>query len=311
MSKPNEYLVGSVIGQGSFAHVLYARHKTTQREVAIKVVEQITLKRRQDVMKMVLTERKILHELNSPFVVSLLASFYDSECVYLVMDLASAGDFYSFIKLGLRKENEERWRSSIPYYSNQIIQAIEYIHSKEIIHCDLKPQNILCEKHGTLKLADFGSCLTNSRMTPSMIVPRGTSEYSSPELIKAENNLSVAVDLWSVGCILYAMFRGDSPFHGESEALSVKLVMEYKNTQSRPLLNTGDDDFSGQWKTLIVGLLDANQPHHRIQVWEEILTLAKEWGKPDDLLLPEAPWRKDVESSEMRDGALGWAAFEI
>lgn len=331
MSTTGEYFVGTTIGQGGFANVVYGKHKGTDREVAIKVIEQITVKRRPDVLQMVLTERKVLQELgDSTFVVNLWASFYDTECLYLVMELASGGDLYSFIKSGLcsnNKENRGKWNQSIPYYCEQLVQAIKYIHSKGIIHCDLKPQNILlCKRHGRIKLADFANCITLGREFPAMIVPRGTCEYSSPELIKSERNLSVGVDLWSLGCIFYAMFggggreRGESPFHAQSDSLSVQLIMNYKTMTDNDSISflftnttTTENDFSSdEWKHRITGLLDANNPSNRVRVWDELL--GYKWKKPtctSALLLPEAPWQQDVDSFEMRDGALGWTAFVL
>jgi 3-phosphoinositide dependent protein kinase-1 len=160
MSSTDEYLVGPTIGQGSFAHVVYAKHKRSEKKVAIKVLNQITLKRRPDVMQMVLTERNVLSQLSSSaYVVNLWASFLDSQCVYLVMELALGGDLQDLIQLGLDDSgnHNDEWQASIPFYARQLIQAIQYIHSKKILHCDLKPQNILIEESGKLKLADFGS----------------------------------------------------------------------------------------------------------------------------------------------------------
>jgi serine/threonine protein kinase len=123
MSTASEYWVGPTIGEGSFAQVVYAQHKATGKRVAIKVVEQVFLKKHPPAMQGLLTERKLLKELSqqSPHVVNLWASFLDSQCVYLVMELAMGGDLAGLIQLGLSDEsNHDKWHQSIPHYAWQL-----------------------------------------------------------------------------------------------------------------------------------------------------------------------------------------------
>jgi serine/threonine protein kinase len=308
MSSTSEYLVGPTIGEGGFAHVVYAKHKKSGKRVAIKVMEQITLKRRPEIMQMVLTERAVLKQLDSSYIVNLWASFYDSQCVYLVMELVVGGDLHGLIQHGLSMESKERWHSSIPFYCQQLIQAVKYIHSKKILHCDLKPQNILCDGQGGLKLADFATAMAMDMMHATL-VPRGTSEYSCPELLRSELNLTAAVDFWSLGCIFYAMFQNESPFHAESEALAVELVMEYTE-KAAYFSQLTQINVSDEWSCIIDGLLQV-RPTARTQAWNDIMSKAIGWEKPNDLLKPKASWQEEVQSANLKDGSLGWAVFEL
>jgi len=262
MSSAADYWVGPTIGEGAFGHVVYAVHKATERKVAIKVVEVSTRapsgrKRHEAQQKtlMVLNERRVLTlpELkSSEWIVDLLAAFIDdsgggNRCLYFVMELATGGDLRGLIRRsGLATtpdadESSSTWRRcSVPYYASQLIAAVGFLHSRGILHCDLKPENLLLDAAtGNLKLADFGSALdTNHRKDDGrwqhrVLLPRGTANYSAPELLRSTepspaSALTAAADYWSVGCILHAMLNyGRSPFDRGSEALTVRAVFDH------------------------------------------------------------------------------------
>ncbi len=128
----------------------------------------------------------------------------------------------------------------------QILEGLQQIHSHKILHADLKPENILVTLEGRILLADFGSAVEMVDRKSSNLksdgedqgegdgdvveaIVRGTSDYASAEILRARpvQELTVAVDLWSFGCILYALIYGESPFHAESDALAVDKVFDY------------------------------------------------------------------------------------
>jgi serine/threonine protein kinase len=318
MSTTSEYWVGPTIGEGSFAQVVYAQHKTTGKRVAIKVVEQVFLKKHPPAMQGLLMERKLLKALSSqqsPHVVNLWASFLDSQCVYLVMELAMGGDLAGLIQLGRSDEkNNDKWHQSIPYYASQLIQAVQFLHSQNIVHCDIKPHNILCTDQGVLQLADFASAIEIEEETIQQNVPRGTSEYSCLELIRAQSSdLTVAVDFWSLGCVFYAMFQGESPFHAASESLSVQSIVDYEKNAS--IIEMNENVFlKKEWISTIHGLLQVD-PSQRIQTWKNIVVMESlalrkmAADRPSDLILPKAQWRQQVDAAELKDGAMGWGIF--
>jgi len=249
MSSAAEYWVGPTIGEGAFGHVVYAVHKATEQKLAIKVVEVPTTvhasretrqhyqNQHKQKTAMILNERRILSlpELKSSrWIIDLCAAFCgstsSSRYLYFVMELATGGDLRGLIHQGLSSHVERRsWLgSSVPFYASQLIAAVEFLHSEGVLHCDLKPENVLLDAtRGHLKLADFGCALdTTQQLQQQEVFPRGTTSYSSPEILRV-SRFTVAVDYWSVGCILHAMVHGQSPFDRGSEALTVRAVFAH------------------------------------------------------------------------------------
>jgi 3-phosphoinositide dependent protein kinase-1 len=327
MSTTSDYWVGPVIGQGSFAQVLYGKHKSTHKNVAIKVVEKIACT--PAVLSGLWMERNLLQQFqSSQYVVNLWASFVDTQCVYLVLELADEGDLQGLIDYyGMEQDRNEHWKSSsIPCYVEQLVRAVQFLQSKRVIHCDLKPANVLCTSEGRLQLADFASAIQlDQNLAPpqsTITIPRGTSHYASPELLKSsQNDLTLAVDLWSLGCITYAMFQGRPPFWKESESLTVQAIMEYVQQQQQqqpsPTFLSPLEDYP-KWKTIVGGLLQIT-PTARMEAWESLLVAeVNRHGASDSLfpnknekllLLPKPAWKRQVEEASLKDGAAGWAVF--
>jgi len=303
-----DFLFGPTIGQGKFSNVIYAKHKSSSVEVAIKTIDQFTLRRIPDMAHMIWTEQAILRRLESPCVVNLLAFFSDSDFVYMVQDLACGGDITMLMRFGLSSSKRTKWHESIPYYCRQIVDAICYVHSQNIIHGDIKPQNILHDGRGKLKLADFGSSFEcNSKMETRIAI--GTTEYSSPEVLMSDCKLSVSIDFWSLGCVIFAMFIGESPFHAASEALVVESVMDFTKGESK-FAKCSAEKLPGSWKLIIDGLLNVN-PVDRGKEWDKVIKQSKNWNEPKELLQLEAPWKQDLATENLKDGSLCSIKFDF
>ena len=320
MATTNDYTVGVTIGEGAYGHVVHAKHKATGRDVAIKVVEKISLKRKPHAMHCIWTERTTLQELkSSDYVVNLWASFHDSECVYLVMECAQGGDMSHLIRSGLESEHKDLWHQAIPHYGLQLVEALEFIHSRDVLHCDLKPDNILCTSKGRIQLADFACAVHMKDQTTNDVRFHGTSDYASPEILrgKAPGGFSVAVDMWSLGCIFYQFFNGKSPFHTESDALSVKAVFDYANNTANSVF-LDSDLLDEDWKCLVSGLLRVD-PAERLGSDQTLCSSIRSntiWEKVDliegpSFLPPEPAWVSESRSTQMKDGSIGWAAYLI
>ncbi len=360
MSSEADYWVGPTIGEGAFGHVVYGVHKETNREVAIKVMEVASQGNRLNLAKqktqMILNERKILsleEVKTSKWTVDLWAAFCgrawacssSSQSLYFVMKLATGGDLAGLIRRGLHLDHKRTWmEDSVEWYASQLIEAVDFLHSQGILHCDLKPENLLFDRsNGHLCIADFGSAVDTKEPNEELSL-RGTALYACPEILRAASpsDLTKAVDYWSVGCILYDMLHGSSPFDRGSEALTVQAIVRYANGETpweevlsaavdaksdKPARdettatdNDEDLEYYGPLQSLLRELLAVN-PEDRISAWtnkvllfvksQETETNGEDGDCPKDVLLPVPEWLEEVEKSTLRDGNLGWAAYQL
>ena len=148
-----------------------------------------------------------MQQISHPFVVKLHYAFQSAHTLYFVTDFLNGGEIFFHLCQDIRF-SEERAR----FYAAEIVLALEHLHKHLIIYRDLKPENVLLDSQGHLKLTDFGLSKikqpTDGAMTNTFC---GTPEYLAPEVILA-NGHSYGVDLWSLGMLLYEMISGINPF---------------------------------------------------------------------------------------------------
>lgn len=352
-------MVGGTIGEGAFGKVLYGKHKATQREVAIKVVPKYSVVKYPHLLQSLMKERKILTRANnsnsnnnSSYIVSLWASFHDEQCLYLVMDCATRGNLTEliqhsrFVFIGIEQQTQQQqlWREVVvPYYGLQLLQALEYLHFElQVIHADIKPDNILIRDDGRLQLADFGSAIivmedeeSNNHTNDDddyFIMTRGTVDYAAPELIKGlcSSFITYAVDLWAFGCVLYAMLlmTGESPFHAASDALAVQKIMNHAvqlttNDNCSTIITNNDDAVPTEWMDLLLQLLHPDPLKRIIQTGNDHYASIRshkvfrnvDSNHPPPYLPPRPSWWTDSQTTTttnpMRDGCQGWTVFLV
>jgi len=184
----------------------------------MKIVNKEALKY-QDADQNFLREIKILSELNHDNIIKMHEYFVDSDHFYIILDLIEGVDLYKyFIKTGTILENDAK------IIMKQILSTLNYLHTKGIIHRDVKPENILIEKRNDnikVKLIDFGSgCYFQKKRKLTQIV--GSSYYVAPEVIN--KNYTYKCDLWSCGVILYFILTGVVPFEGSSDEAIMRSI---------------------------------------------------------------------------------------
>ncbi|KAD5961289.1 hypothetical protein E3N88_12762 [Mikania micrantha] len=229
------------ISRGAFGRVFLARKRATGDLFAIKILKKADMIRK-NAVESILAERDILISVRNPFVVRFFYSFTCRENLYLVMEYLNGGDLFSLLRnLGCLEENMAR------VYIAELVLALEYLHSLNVIHRDLKPDNLLIGPHGHIKLTDFGlskvglinstddlsssttiktaifhdsevkteSPSTANKEHRQKLSVVGTPDYLAPEILLGMGHGATA-DWWSVGVILFELLVGIPPFNAES-----------------------------------------------------------------------------------------------
>ncbi|XP_017291764.1 MAP/microtubule affinity-regulating kinase 4 isoform X1 [Kryptolebias marmoratus] len=202
------YRLLKTIGKGNFAKVKLARHILTGREVAIKIIDKTQLNPTS--LQKLFREVRIMKTLNHPNIVQLFEVIETEKTLYLVMEYASGGEVFDYLVAhGRMKEKEARAKF------RQIVSAVHYCHQKNIVHRDLKAENLLLDADSNIKIADFG--FSNEFTEGSKLDTFcGSPPYAAPELFQGKKYDGPEVDIWSLGVILYTLVSGSLPFDGQN-----------------------------------------------------------------------------------------------
>lgn len=201
----DDYHFGQEIGSGGFGKVFRAKNCLSNQNVAIKVLNKQVISE-QNLLSKVESEIVVHSKLNHKNIVKLLQCMEDEENIYLVLELCTMGNLYTYIKRNGRMSEEEAVQ-----IVKQILAALEYIHSRGIIHRDLKLSNVLLAAPGVVKLCDFGLAVKKEHPDEDNMTMCGTANYMSPEVTRSLPH-SYAADVWGAGCLFYTLVVGRAPF---------------------------------------------------------------------------------------------------
>ncbi|VDN03325.1 unnamed protein product [Thelazia callipaeda] len=203
-----KYKLLKTIGKGNFAKVKLAKHIPTGIEVAIKIIDKFALN--PSSLHKLFREVKIMKQLDHPNIVKLYQVIETDNTLYLVMEYASGGEVFDYLVAhGRMKEKEARAKF------RQIVSAVQYLHQKNIIHRDLKAENLLLDSDMNIKIADFG--FSNQFVIGNKLDTFcGSPPYAAPELFQGKKYDGPEVDVWSLGVILYTLVSGSLPFDGQN-----------------------------------------------------------------------------------------------
>ena len=206
------------LGTGSFGRVRLCKHKASGEFYAIKCLKK------RDILKMkqvahIIAEKNILAEITHPFIVNMLVHFQDERRLFLILEFIIGGEMFTHLRSAGRFPNDVA-----KFYHAELVLAFEYLHTKDIVYRDLKPENLLLDGKGHVKITDFGFAKKVPERTFTLC---GTPEYLAPEVIQSKGH-GKAVDWWTMGILLYEFIAGYPPFFDESPFRTYEKILEGK-----------------------------------------------------------------------------------
>ncbi|KAL7753400.1 cytochrome c oxidase subunit 1 [Sorochytrium milnesiophthora] len=192
---------------GTFGRVHLSRTADKpQVYYAMKVLKKSEVVRLRQVEHMN-SEKAILAQINHPFIVNLQCTYQDAKCLYMLLDYVPGGELFSHLRRAGRFNRE-----TTRFYASEIVTAIEHLHDRNIIYRDLKPENLLLDAEGHIKIADFGFAKKVEDRTYTLC---GTPEYLAPEIIQGRGH-GKPVDWWALGILIFEMLAGYPPFYDDN-----------------------------------------------------------------------------------------------
>ncbi|XP_052487501.1 CBL-interacting serine/threonine-protein kinase 3 isoform X2 [Gossypium raimondii] len=203
-----KYEIGRTIGEGTFAKVKFARNTETGEPVALKILDKekvLKHKMAEQIKREIATMKLIKH----PNVVRLYEIMGSKTKIFIVLEYVTGGELFDkIVNNGRMREDEAR------RYFHQLINVVDYCHSRGVYHRDLKPENLLLDAYGNLKVSDFGLSALSKQVRDDGLLHTtcGTPNYVAPEVLDDGGYDGATADLWSCGVILFVLLAGYLPF---------------------------------------------------------------------------------------------------
>ncbi|CAI5757700.1 unnamed protein product [Candida verbasci] len=330
--KHKDFQMITQVGQGGYGQVFLARKKDTREICALKILNKKLLVKL-DETRHVLTERDILTNTRSEWLVKLLYAFQDPEKVFLAMEFVPGGDFRTLLNnTGYLIPPHAR------FYISEMFAAVNSLHELGFTHRDLKPENFLIDSKGHIKLTDFGlaaGTVSNDRIesmriklrdledldnyqVPSRLMTErqkifkqsqghhnlansivGSPDYMALEVLEGKN-YDFTIDYWSLGCMLFEALCGYPPFSGSKQEETYYNLKHWKTALRRPQTKDGRYVFSDRTWNLIIKLIAS--PNQRLRNFKQVQQLAyfgdiKDWDKLRERTPPFTPQLDNEEDA--------------
>lgn len=212
-----DFEVIKLVGEGASCSVMQVRKKDTGKLYAIKMMSKDRILTNHKRMERALMERQVLVKTKHPFVIQMFWAFQTKTHLFFVLEFCAGGElFFHMMKRNRFDENTAK------FYFCEVLLGLEYLHSRNILYRDLKPENVLLDLDGHVRLTDFGlskeeTCSNSSSSSTGPAAEKftsfvGTAGYLSPEMIKREGH-GKPLDFYCLGCLLYVMLTGSLPYY--------------------------------------------------------------------------------------------------
>ncbi|CAL9105966.1 CBL-interacting protein kinase 32-like isoform X2 [Musa acuminata AAA Group] len=249
------YELGRTIGEGTFAKVRFARNSETGEPVAIKILDKEKVLKHK-LVEQIKREISTMKLINHPNVVRLHEVMGSKSKIFIVLEYVTGGELFDKISNHGRMREDEARR-----YFQQLVNAVDYCHSRGVYHRDLKLENLLLDEYGNLKVSDFGLSALSQQIRGDGLLHTtcGTPNYVAPEVIEDRGYDGATADLWSCGVILFVLLAGYLPFDDDN------LMTLYKKISAAEFTYPSWLSFDAM--RLIARILDPN-PETRLTVPE-------------------------------------------
>ncbi|XP_022914503.2 citron Rho-interacting kinase [Onthophagus taurus] len=230
----SDFEIKNVIGRGHFGEVHVVKEKQTGHIYAMKTIKKHKSLEAKNASFEV--ERNIMAFSTSPWLTSLQYAFQDVANLYFIMDYHPGGDLVGL----LYRQGGTLPESAARFYIAELVVALNDLHEMGYVHRDIKPDNILLDRCGHVKIVDFGSAaLLNSKGEMSDVVPVGTPDYIAPEILQSFDNRTkktygISCDYWSLGVLGYELTVGNTPFNGSNTTVTYSKIMNHQTSLKFP-----------------------------------------------------------------------------
>uniref|UniRef100_A0A6A7G739 cGMP-dependent protein kinase n=1 Tax=Hirondellea gigas TaxID=1518452 RepID=A0A6A7G739_9CRUS len=255
--KRKDLIILGTLGKGSFGHVQLVRDRKSNQTFALKSVSkaQVVHLGQQD---HVMSEKYVMSKLSNRFLINLCQTYNSHDTLYFLLEVSLGGELFSILRnKTIFDEKTSR------FFAGSVLLAFEYMHDKKIIYRDLKPENLLLNAKGYLKITDFGFAKVVPDRTWTLC---GTPDYLAPEVVSGQGH-GKGVDYWTLGILIYEMLAAYPPFYDEDQMKTYAKIMHGTVTYPK--------HFSHQAKDLISRLLHM-KPTKRLGVVKGGATNVKE-----------------------------------
>ncbi len=216
----DRYELMEIIGEGGMAVVYKALDKRLNRFVAVKIMRP-EMAQEEEFRQRFFAESHAVAMLSSPNIVAVYDVSHSTDIEYIVMELVDGITLRQYME----RKGPIPWREAV-YFSKQIARALSHAHAKGVIHRDIKPQNMLLLRDGTLKVGDFGIAALENEISEERGTAIGSIHYIAPEQIRGENP-DARSDLYSLGVVMYEMLTGRKPYTGDTVG---EIAVKHMNT---------------------------------------------------------------------------------
>ncbi|CAI5740035.1 unnamed protein product [Peronospora destructor] len=220
---PHDLKLLKVIGRGTYAcQVALAKHNGSQSLYVVKTLDKNKLLLHKQVVH-TLTEKKVLEKLDGhPFIIKLYSVFQTDRDLNFVLEYCQGGELFFHLQQQYSQKFDEK---ATRFYAAEVLAALNELHSNGVVYRDLKPENVLLDSQGHVKLADFGFAKQEMKSGQRTYSFCGSPEYLSPEMVKKDGH-GIETDMWSFGCFIYELLTGSPPFQCEDMLRLYRLIQQ-------------------------------------------------------------------------------------